>query len=66
MQRGKAKVSLQVDAAEYDVWALSSGGRRIASVPVERIGGCLDFTADVARDKDSATWLYEIVRRDGK
>ena len=50
----------------YDVWALSSGGRRIASVPAERIGGCLDFTADVARDKDSATWLYEIVRRDGR
>ena len=66
MQRGKAKVSLRLDAAEYEVWALSSGGRRIASVPVERNGETLIFTADVARDRNSATWLYEIVRRNGR
>lgn len=66
MQRGEARVSLQVDDAQYDVWALSSGGRRIASVPSSRNGKTLIFTADVARDRNSATWLYEIVRRDGR
>ena len=66
MQRGEARVSLQVGDAQYDVWALSSGGRRIASVPSSRNGKTLIFTADVARDRNSATWLYEIVRRDGR
>jgi hypothetical protein len=62
MQRGTAKISLSVDDGEYEVWALSSGGRRIAKVPVHRDGGALSFVANTARDGNSATWLYEAVR----
>ena len=66
MRRGVAKVSLSGLEGEYEVWALSSGGRRLAAIPVEKDGDVLKFAADVARDADSATWLYEIARREGK
>ncbi len=60
MAAARARVDLALSEAEYEIWALSSGGRRRARVPFERKDGRVAFAADVARDPASATWLYEI------
>ena len=61
MRRGSAHVSLQASGTPREVWALSSGGRRLARIPAHASGGRLEFVADVARDAGSATWFYEVV-----
>ena len=58
-----ARVDLDLSEAEYEIWALSSGGRRRARITFVRQGGRISFAADVARDPASATWLYEVVRK---
>ena len=63
VRAGAAKISLALGAGDYDVHALDAAGRRVRVVPCKTIKGRLVFTADVAADKDSATFLYEIRAR---
>lgn len=49
------------EAGQYQVWALSPGGRRLARVPVRIRGNELEFTADVAGGgTEGARMLYEL------
>ena len=63
VRSGKAVVRLQhADAGKLKVWALSTGGKRLAEVKTTAAGGVLEFTADVAAgaQEDGARMLYEI------
>ncbi len=62
-RNGKAEIRLTVKPADaFKVYALSTGGRRVAEVPTRVINGQLAFTAAVDAQPESATLLYEIVR----
>lgn len=43
------------------VYALAPDGTRRDEIPIRRLPYSYGFTADVARDQKSATYLYEIV-----
>lgn len=66
VRAGQAEVSVQLEKpAEYQVWALSPGGKRLARLPVEVHDGELRFTLNVAGDVEAgARMIYEIVRRE--
>ena len=64
MQRGRALISLRGAGPQAEVWALSSGGRRLSRIPAQVVEGRLSFVADVARDSSSATWFYEVVSQE--
>lgn len=59
MRRGKAEIRLETKGTK--VYALRADGERYGEVPVRRDGKFLSFTAEIARDPGSATYLYEIV-----
>ena len=59
MRRGKAEIRLETKGTK--VYALRADGERYGEVPVRRDGKALSFTAEIARDPGSATYLYEIV-----
>ena len=59
MRRGKAEIRLETKGTK--VYALRADGERCGEVPARRDGKCLLFTAEIARDPGSATYLYEIV-----
>jgi hypothetical protein len=62
-RNGKAEIRLAVKPAEaFKVYALSTGGRRVAEIPARVVKGRLAFTAAVDARPESATLLYEIVR----
>ena len=63
LRAGRAELEVAVPKGLWTVWALSTGGRRVREVPSAAEDGRLRFTADVAADPVSATFLYEIVRR---
>jgi hypothetical protein len=62
VKAGRAEVSIDLKSPKnYQVWALSSSGRRLAGVSSRVDGNSLVFTADVAGDRTSgARMLYEI------
>jgi hypothetical protein len=62
VRAGQADIKLKLkDAGQYQVWALSPGGRRLAKVPVRVLGNELEFTADVASGgTEGARMLYEL------
>ena len=62
MRRGTAEASIAraPGAPACRVYALDATGRRRGEVPSRLEGGRLVFTADVARDPQQATSLYEI------
>ena len=65
VRRGSARVELRLaPCGDWRVFALDTAGRRIAEIPAtgDSATGNLVFIADTARDVDSATLLYEIVR----
>ena len=64
VRAGRAEISIGLDpGADFAVWALDTAGRRVREVPHSRdASGRLVFTADVAADPESATFLYEIER----
>lgn len=62
MRRGRAEVSLAVDAGAFTVYVLDADGSRRCEVPSACRDGRLNFVADVARDPNAASYLYEIVR----
>ena len=62
-RNGKAEIRLAVKPAEaFKVYALSTGGRRVAKIPSRVVKGRLAFSAAVDARPESATLLYEIVR----
>lgn len=63
LKNGMARVVLAIPFGEGEVWAVSSGGRRMERLPLRNANGMTGFDADVARDPNSASWLYEIVLR---
>ena len=62
VRAGRAEVSIDLKSPKnYQVWALSSSGRRLTGVSSRMDGNSLVFTADVAGDRTSgARMLYEI------
>ena len=62
MARGSAAVSLRLSSGAFRVYALATDGARRGPVASTWADGVLSFTADVAADPASATFLYEIVR----
>jgi len=65
VRAGGALVKLRIDKADsLSVWALSTGGRRVASVPCSVSDGVLQFKATVAGDgANGARFIYEIAER---
>ncbi len=66
MRRGRAEVSLALDAGAFTVYVLEADGSRRSEVPSTYQDGKLAFVADIARDPGAASYLYEIVRAKGK
>jgi len=63
IRNGTATVALTLPTGDYRVYALSSGGRRLAEIATQRNdAGQLVFEANVVRDPKMATYLYEVVR----
>ena len=63
MRAGRAEVTLRLSgAARPKVYALAADGSRCGEVESSFRDGALSFTADTARDRSDATFLYEIVR----
>ena len=68
MRVGRADVALSIAGGSgavppsFVVHALAPDGTRTAEIPATYSDGVLRFTADIARDPASATFLYEIVR----
>ena len=65
VRAGEALVKLRIDKPDtLAVWALSTGGRRVASVPCSVSEGVLQFRATVAGDgTNGARFIYEIAER---
>jgi hypothetical protein len=64
VRAGQAEVSVRFERPDqYQVWALSPGGKRLAQLSTETKEGELRFTVDVAGDVEAgARMIYEIVR----
>jgi hypothetical protein len=63
-RNGRAEIRLAVKPAEaYKVYALSTGGRRVAEVASRVVKGRFAFTAAVDGQPEGATLVYEIVRQ---
>lgn len=66
VRNGKATIRMRIqDAKKYNVWALSTSGKRIGTVRTLVKDNVLEFTADVAEraQQNGARLLYEIARR---
>ena len=63
MANGTAEITLpQGVFRRTKVYALAADGTRRGEIPIRRLPASYAFTADVARDPKSASYLYEIVR----
>jgi len=60
MKNGTAKVRLRCDPGSWRVHALAESGRRLRTLASAYVDGTLRFTANVAADPTTATYLYEI------
>ncbi len=64
VRNGKAEIRLAVKQAKaYNVYVLSTSGQRLALVPARVVKGRLAFTAAVDITPETASVLYEIVRK---
>lgn len=62
VRAGRAEVSLAIGPGDFKVYALDTAGARVREVShTMSEDGVLSFTADVAADPASATFLYEVV-----
>lgn len=61
MRVGTAKISIVTGASDWKVYSLSPKGVRRGEIPAVVRDGRLRFTADIARDPQQATYLYELV-----
>ena len=66
MRAGSAKVSIALADGDWSVHALSPTGKRRGAIPAVYRDGRLRFEADVARDSNCATYLYELVKNGDK
>ena len=62
VRSGSAEISIAVRDGNWKVYALETCGKRRGEVPSTWADGRLSFTADVARDRSNATFLYELAR----
>ncbi len=64
VRAGKAVVNIRVESPrKYHVWALGTGGKRLAQLPARADDDALSFTADVAGDPTTgARMIYEVTR----
>ena len=62
MRKAKADVLLDIGTGDWKVFALDCAGNRRHQIACNVYGGTLGFLADIARDSQNATFLYEIVR----
>jgi hypothetical protein len=60
MRRGMASVSIKFDNPDFEVWSINSSGERRERIPAVYKNGRIEFVCDTARDRTSATYLYEI------
>jgi hypothetical protein len=62
VRAGEALVRLKIEKGDsLAVWALSTGGRRVASIPCSTSEGILQFKATVAGDgANGARFMYEV------
>jgi hypothetical protein len=60
MRRGMASVSIKFDNPNFEVWSINSSGERRERIPAVYKNGRIEFVCDTARDRTSATYLYEI------
>lgn len=63
MRNAKARVGLVLSPGKFEVFALDGDGSRRRAVPCVIKDGRLAFVADIGADPASATYMYEIVRR---
>lgn len=64
VRNGKAEIGLAVKRAkDFNVYAIATSGRRIAAVPTRVVKDRLAFTASVDAQPETATLLYEIVKK---
>lgn len=63
MRNGSARVTLALSEGSFEVYALSTGGTRRHLVPSTYADGKLSFTAAINASPDTATFLYEVVRK---
>ena len=67
MRNGKADISLTfAGKGDFTVYALAANGEKKEKIDARLDGSTLRFTADVARNKSEATYLYLIVARRSK
>ena len=64
MRNGKASVVLSLSPGKFEVFALDGDGSRRRKILSAAKDGLLVFEADIGADPASATYMYEIVRRD--
>lgn len=62
VRAGSARLALAFGEGDFRVHALDTSGERVRQVPCRVAKGRLRFTADVAADPGSATFLYEVER----
>ncbi len=65
VRAGKAAVSVRLQTPrKYRVWALATGGKRLAEVPARVEGDALCFTTDVAGNPATgARMMYEVAQK---
>ncbi len=63
MRVSRTGIGLKMGDGAFDVYALTSSGRRRVKMASVVTGGCLKLMADTSAVADDATYLYEIVRR---
>ena len=63
MRNARARVGLVLSPGKFEVFALDGDGSRRRAVPCVIKDGRLAFVADIGADPASATYMYEIVRR---
>ncbi|MDA3926641.1 MAG: hypothetical protein PF904_18295 [Kiritimatiellae bacterium] len=63
VRNGKAKITLKAESPEkYKVYALTTGGRRVAAISTSVSNGLLCFEAKTTGLNNNAVIIYEIVR----
>ncbi len=63
MRRGRAKITLQINPGEFELYELDSDGSRRGKVPFVCKDGSVSFVADTALHNGEASYLYEIIRK---
>ena len=63
MRAAKTEIGWDAEDGEFEVWTLSSSGKRRSQIPCYLRDGICRIEADTAMDPLDATYLYEVIRR---